>query len=991
MKWLPSSSHRQQLGLLLALTLLSIPASAQGPDSRGKDFWVAFMSNLGSLDETSQMRLYLSCSRPTVARITYTATGVTQTIAIPVPNTTVAVAIDTLFGPDVELADVNPAVVVDRGEIVPKGIHVESDDPITLYGVNIRSKSADAFLGLPTNVLTGRYIVLAYPNGYVINAVSPGRMGSFDTPSEFCVVATEENTTVTIVPARGLSINGRGNAEFTVTLGRGQVFFGQADVIASKELDVSGTQIRANKPVAVFGGNKRTSIPTRVGNYRDHLVEQLPPLEAWGKGALLTPHFKVTPQSTDTAVVRILAAFPGTSVTVNRAGRSDSYILSPGAPIELPLLEPMSVGASAPILAAQYEHSVNVSANSGFEIGDPFMMLAVPAEQFDTAYSFQSVVNPEFTVHYVNLVAPQGGTGGVTLDGAPVSAAFLPIPGSRYMYAQMEVGEGSHYIRGDSAFGLYVYGFGRATSYGYPGGMLFRRLVFDLDVPEMTGALGCGEYRGVATDSHINDTGIDSCLVASDTSNVRVAIDPFTRGEDSVGFSASLVDPYRDGVFTIKAIDTAGRSRTQHVEIPGFTVSAGASVPAALDTFLLLDSRGCRRVTLHNYGGHEQKVTSAVAADPLARAAVSTPMPIVIAPGDSAFLDICFSALPDTVFDVTLTIGGECAARAVASFPVLNIVDTAAPSIGRDGIPCGDDFILTYYKRFRTSGIASFHGDTAINCTVDPLPPGSDLPPNAYRVHLHRLDPRRDLIYQVTLRDSSGNAFIDRDTIGGFTLAMLGETRDSIGVRFDRSWIGDTLPMSARLCDSLLIVNYGGRGLSVAGVHMKGNVAFSVPQSLFPLLIPARDSVRVAVCIEGLQAGDMIDTLVLLDQCGHDEELAMMTPVKLFALEGADRCNNAISINTLAPAKRLFLSTPVPNPAEAVAYVDLGLDRDETVDFELFDAAGRPALPVLRRIALPSGINRVLFDVSALDGGAYFCRLTTVTGRVRVEKMVVGR
>ena len=348
----------------------------------------------------------------------------------------------------------------------------------------------------------------------------------------------------------------------------------------------------------------------------------------------------------------------------------------------------MSVSASAPILAAQYEHSVNITSDGSFEIGDPFMMLMVPAEQFDTAYSFQSVVNPEFTVHYVNLVVPQGGVGGITLDNAPLSASFLPIPGSRYLYAQVEVAAGSHYIRADSAFGLYVYGFGRATSYGYPGGMLFRRLVFDLDVPEMSGTLGCSEYHGVVTDAHINDTGIDSCFVAPDAVNVKVAVDPFARGADSVRYSVALVDPFQDGIFTIKAIDTSGRSRTQRVEIPGFTVSAGPTAPMLLDTFVLLNGRGCRRVMLHNYGGHVQTVSSASVADPLTRAAISTSLPITLRPGDSAAVDICFGALPDTVFDVTLTIGGDCGGRLVASFPVLNIIDTAAPSIGRSAKRC---------------------------------------------------------------------------------------------------------------------------------------------------------------------------------------------------------------------------------------------------------------------------------------------------------------
>ena len=496
MQLLPATRNRTAFLpriVLLALGLMAFGlaplagAHAQVLDSKGKEFWVAFMANWGSAltNETSDLRLYLSCAVPTSVTITFTGSATTKTIPLPVANRAVEVNINQLFGDIVELSD-----VFGSNEITPQSLHVTCPDEISLYGANIRTKSADAFMGLPLDVLTGRYIVLAYPNGYNKQSGAPG----YDMPSEFAVVATEDGTNITIKPAPGLIINGRPSAPFQVSMNRGDVFFGQADLTSQQEQDVSGTEINSNKPVSVFGGNKRTSIPTRVGNFRDHLCEQLPPLDAWGKGALLTPHFKVTPQSGDTAVARILAAFPGTDVTVTRAAGPTTYSLGPGISIEVDLTEPMSVFATQPIMVAQYEHSVNLSgSNSLFGIGDPFMMLIPPAEQFDTAYAFQSIIHPEFKdYHYINVVIPTQASGSFLLDGNPIGGvSFQPIPGSRYVYAQVKVTQGSHYIRADSAFGLYVYGFGNANSYGYPGGMLFRKLVSDFEAPEMLAHEGC--------------------------------------------------------------------------------------------------------------------------------------------------------------------------------------------------------------------------------------------------------------------------------------------------------------------------------------------------------------------------------------------------------------------------------------------------------------------------------------------------------------------
>lgn len=454
------SNVQQSLFLILIATLAaSQAANAQARDNRGEEFWVAFMANNGSgdWDETSQMELYISCERPTNVTITYHQNGRTRTVPIPKANTPVLVDISQMFGTGVEIASAA------TDSISRRTLKVVADDEITLYGANIRNMSADAFMGLPTDVLSGRYIVLAYPNGYA----NSGFGSEYDMPSELVVLATKNGTEVNIKsPAQ---INGwRANQSFSVRLDSGQAYFAQASLNGPQ--DVSGTTISADKPVAVYGGVKRASIPVNVGNYRDHLVEQLPPLETWGNEAIITPHFPITPESRYTAVVRVIAANDSTTWTLDDVPQP---MLRVGKSVEIPLTKAQHIAASGPILVAQYEHSVGLGIT---ELGDPFMMLIPPPQQFDSIYSFQCVINDEFKAHYANVVIPTNATGSLRIDGGAVRESFRPIPNTRFSYAQIQLSAGAHFARADSTFGLYVYGYGAANSYGYPGGMLLKDL-----------------------------------------------------------------------------------------------------------------------------------------------------------------------------------------------------------------------------------------------------------------------------------------------------------------------------------------------------------------------------------------------------------------------------------------------------------------------------------------------------------------------------------
>lgn len=943
------------------------------------------MSNLGN-QPVSDLRLYLSSQRPTTARITWAYDDRSVTVPILQANVSVEVNLNALFGSLVELDDVSTP----QNELSQKGMHIESDDEVSVVGLNYRELSADAFLALPSDALSGEYIVVSHRNGFS----SFQGVSSYDTPSQFCVVGIQESTVVRIIPRKGVWLNGRLNDDpFVVTLNPGDVFFGQAQLDNNIPYDVSGTQVIADKPVSVFGGVKRASIPTWWGNYRDHLVEQLPPLQNWGKNALVTPQFKVFAGNQDTAEYRITAAFGPTDVTITGSATAESITMGAGDVLERSLVEAVSVTASGPIMVTQYERSTPTAGGNESSIGDPFMMLIPPIEQFDTAYTVQSIGFREFLddAHYLNLVAPFDDAASITIDGIGTGATWRPVPGSRFVYAQLNVPPGSHYLRADSPFAVYAYGYGYAVSYGYPGAMVFRKLVRDVSPPEILWSQQCGRFQGIATDSRIADTGIDTIFATADTSNVIVDIPPFQPDADTVFFSASLIDPFSDGTVAIKVIDSSGLSYTQKTGIPGFTVGVNGNRNGAvlIDTVVAINAdEFCRRLAIVNYGRYPQRIVGLRLLDSITGARVTTPVPLTIDTGSAVTVEICFSGLADTTFITRLELEGACTSRLAAIIPVDSRIDTTAPGVGREGASCADEIVLVYTKEERASRITSIDVDTLINCTSELLNDPTTSPLQLVRVRLRRTDPRHDMIYQITVIDSVGNTITDRDTLGGFSIAAVNHLGDSLGIRWNREWEGDTLMTASRNCGRVELVNFGTRPVHVGKARLRGNITYSIPPSQFPITVPPGERQALIVCMQAPYPYDQLDTLELWDFCGHAEVIALKTPSSVLLGDGTDGCQGRIKVSIYEAAKRTFMTVPRPNPMRGEGYVDIGLAKDEVVTLEVFDLRGNRVATIARNALLPAGVMRLTYNLNSIEAGAYFLRMTTASGESVVQSGV---
>lgn len=275
-------------------------------------------------------------------------------------------------------------------QVESRGVRVRALDEVTVYALSYLPYSSDGYLGLPCDTFGTEYLVVSYDEG---NALT-GRTSSFG------LVAAADGTTVTVTLPVAVGTRAAG-VPYSILLNAGQVY----ELTTTTVADLTGTVILADKPIGVWGGHRSARIPAGY-SAANYLVEQLPPVDTWGR------HFVTVPLATRTGGdrFRLLAARDGTEVRVDG---TPVATLDRGQFFETVLVQPAQLAASGPILVAQFAHGY------GYDnaLGDPTLLLVPPVEQYLDRYTL-AVPLTGFDVNYINVVAPSEAVGAILLDGA---------------------------------------------------------------------------------------------------------------------------------------------------------------------------------------------------------------------------------------------------------------------------------------------------------------------------------------------------------------------------------------------------------------------------------------------------------------------------------------------------------------------------------------------------------------------------------------------
>ena len=422
----------------LLCCLMTTRMYAAGSSTEGTEFWLTFMSNLKwqASDNALQLKLIVS-------------SRYTTSVTVSNPNTSwstsVNVAANGISEVTIPVAQAYTTLVE---KAAPTGLRVVSSKPISLYASNYADASYDATNVLPLPALTGNYIIQTYESNLFYEDIHYAK--------EFIIVATD-NCTVDITPHARTTTGRLRNSPFSVSLKKGEVY----QVMSTDENnDLSGTVIRASRPIAVFAGHQCATVPSD-NEWCDHIVEQSMPVSQWGK------QFPVTASMIQqTNHVLITALSGNTEVSVN-----GSIVATLGAleTYEYLLTEQSCfIETSSP--AACYLYLEGGMTNNRW--GDPSSVYISPTEQMIQLMTFSTFQTPRSQYHYVNIVTTTDGKESIRLDGAPIRASFAPLEGNpELVFARIKVEHGTHTIQTDvDGFTAWVYGMGDGESYAYTAG-----------------------------------------------------------------------------------------------------------------------------------------------------------------------------------------------------------------------------------------------------------------------------------------------------------------------------------------------------------------------------------------------------------------------------------------------------------------------------------------------------------------------------------------
>ena len=360
--------------------------------------------------------------------------------------------------------------------IQPTAICTDTNVDLITIGINKETGSIDAFLTFKlSNVLKA--------NTFII--ITPEAETSISTANNFIITAFYNNTDVEIIShlrvRYAISGSWSSKTDTTYTLNS----FDYLSITA--KVDLTGTEIRTNKPVSVFSGHHCPNIPIGV-RACDHAVEQIPPVSRWGRQLVVTAFQRNVPGD----IVKIVASENNTEITVNCLNDSVPEVLlqkvlngNEHLSFQLPSNVTCLINSSHPILAVQFSTGSSLSPTS---LGDPSMTIVPNMDMYFKSgrarfiSPISSTTLSDRYIHFVNIYIyypPGVNITTPTIDGVSlpnnenfqqiiIGQPFLPegVNGTFHIFKGTVAG-GLHVIETNGHVAAIVYGYRTWEMYSY--------------------------------------------------------------------------------------------------------------------------------------------------------------------------------------------------------------------------------------------------------------------------------------------------------------------------------------------------------------------------------------------------------------------------------------------------------------------------------------------------------------------------------------------
>ena len=398
-------------------------------ESAANEFFLGFTINYQA-DDFDALQFFISTPEPSPTRFSISASGYSYNGTATNHSTTIV--------------NLPRYLEVTSNTQRNKGIRVkaEGERKILVYGISYEQYTTDAFLALPCNNLavdTYEYYGITYSSGDM---------------SDILLVGCEDQTVVTTPTT-------------TFTLNRQETYLITRN-------DVTGYRVTSTKPLSFFSNHRCTAVPSGECCC-DFLTEQLPPTFTWGRaffvasllGRTSGELFKIITSQSST-VVRIKCTSLSQDLVYNlaNAGNWQEFQISSNSFC--------SIESSSPLLVMQFS-----LANDRDGVGDPFMTMIPPVEQYSNNYVLN--VLSSFSTNYITIYVaakyyqPQSIIVDNTNQRNAIWTAVRCVNNSICGYiTRVSLAAGEHRLYHqdpEARVGVSAYGFNRYNSYGYSGGL----------------------------------------------------------------------------------------------------------------------------------------------------------------------------------------------------------------------------------------------------------------------------------------------------------------------------------------------------------------------------------------------------------------------------------------------------------------------------------------------------------------------------------------
>ena len=340
--------------------------------------------------------------------------------------------------------------------VLDRGLYVHSNNPITVYYEVSAPNNPDIFPLKGSNA-KGTHFYTPFQNFFDNGVFAVQPYASFD------IVATEDNTTVTITPSVAINSHPAG-IPFTISLNRGETYSCRAAGITAAD-HPTGSEISSNRPICVT--IKDDSMTN--DSCRDLWGDQIIPVELVGKQYIVMRGFLVTDEyafilATEDATDVFVAGNPTPVATIN-TGQQYMYAIPTGQ-------------STTYIETSKPSYVLHISG-FGCEVGGavlpPIQCTGSEAVYFTRATS---------DLFGLNIMTRSGSEGNFILNGSSTlvpASAFQPVPGTSNNWVAAQIsfsttdvppGETSILVNTSSTSNLFHLGMidgGSATGcrYGY--------------------------------------------------------------------------------------------------------------------------------------------------------------------------------------------------------------------------------------------------------------------------------------------------------------------------------------------------------------------------------------------------------------------------------------------------------------------------------------------------------------------------------------------